>query len=219
LPLVGLYSGSLCRGDFGLTDIENLQVVRIRFHKQFALKLCDGSEMGQYFCSFKQHKGTTMMKKIITPFVFMGLLLLMVTPAQSITWCHDYSFYKVTGKDANRTSPAALRKRLKELGYRSFPFTTAARDPKAQGKLKSGDIIIFGDDHSGVVNDKGLIDHFIQKYGASGTKYQPEQLDTMENFKRDWTLLQILNFERVMSDGRKLYPYKSKSVEVWRKVS
>jgi hypothetical protein len=160
-----------------------------------------------------------MMKKIITPFVLVGLLLLIVTPASGITWCHDYSFYKATGKDANKTSPAQLRKRLKELGFKLFPFTNAAQNPKAQEKLKSGDIIIFGDDHSGVVNDKELIDHFIQKYGASGTKYQPEQLDTMENFKRNWTLLQILNFERIMSDGRKLYPYKSKSVEVWRKVS
>jgi hypothetical protein len=153
-------------------------------------------------------------------FVYSALLLGVLALSfhlDAITWCHDYSWYKATGKDANRTSPDSLRKQLKKLGYKMFPFTNAAQNPKAQAKLKSGDVIIFGNDHSGVVNSKGLIDHFLQKAGASGVQYAVKDIDSLSSMMHDWTLLQLVNFERVTPEGAKLHPYQNKSVEVWRK--
>lgn len=163
------------------------------------------------------------MKKILTACFLICIWIIACNPAQSITWCHDYSLYKATefatGKQTNfdRTSISKLRNSLKDLGYKRYDFTNAAKNPRAQEKLNRGYIIIFGDDHSGVINKNHLIDHFIQKYGASGTSYLPEQLESLESFKRSWTLKQIINFKRKTSDGRIIFPYRNKSVEVWKK--
>jgi hypothetical protein len=146
-------------------------------------------------------------------------LVLCMLPAHThpITWCHDYSYYQATGRDANKTGPDELRKTLSGLGYKRFPFTNAAHLPQAQGRLRPGDVIIIGDAHSGVVNRDGLIDHFIQVFGASGTAYQPGEILSMPNFKRGWTLIQMMNFTRTTPDGRRIQPYKDKQVEVWRR--
>jgi len=146
-------------------------------------------------------------------------LLSLALPAPAIVWCHDYSMWRATSEDANNTSPATLRSRLELLKYKRFSFTNAARMPQAQAKLKPGDVVIFGDAHSGVVNDRGLIDHFVQKFGASGTRYRPEEILTMENFHRDWTLLDILDFKRTGPQGNEIFPYRDAEVEVWRRVN
>lgn len=145
------------------------------------------------------------------------LLLMLALPAPAIVWCHDYSMWQVTGEDANNTSPAELRARLGLLKYKRFPFTNAARLPQAQGKLRPGDVVIFGDAHSGVVNGSGLIDHFVQKFGASGTRYRPEEILALDNFHRDWTLLDILDFKRIGPQGNEIFPYRDAEVEVWRR--
>ncbi len=153
-------------------------------------------------------------------FIFAGfsfLLLLLPADTNAITWCHDYSLYKISGKDVNKTSPQMLRQNLARMKFKRFNFTHAAHLPQAQSKLKPGDVIVIGNAHSGVVNQQGLIDHFIQKFGASGTSYKPEDILNMSNFKRSWTLLQIMNFTRTTPDGRKIFPYKKQKVEVWRK--
>jgi len=147
-----------------------------------------------------------------------ALFLILALPAPAIVWCHDYSLWQVTGEDANNTSPADLRARLEQLQYKRFPFTNAARSPLAQEKLKPGDVIIIGDAHSGVVNGNGLIDHFVQKFGASGTRYPPEEVQKMDNLYRDWTLLDILNFKRIGPEGNEIFPYREAEVEVWRQV-
>jgi len=148
----------------------------------------------------------------------MTILLLVTTKLPAITWCHDYSLYAVTGRDCNRTSPGQLRSELTRLGYRCFPFTHAARMPRAQSRLRKGDVIIIGDAHSGVVNAGGGIDHFVQQYGASGTAYPAGKIFNMSNFHRDWTLLQMVRFERQTPDGRTINPYRELKVEVWRKT-
>ncbi|MBN2286756.1 MAG: hypothetical protein JXI43_09935, partial [Tissierellales bacterium] len=63
------------------------------------------------------------------------LLIMMALPVEAIVWCHDYTLWRATGEDANNTSPAELRSRLGGLHYKRFPFTNAARMPRAQGKL------------------------------------------------------------------------------------
>jgi hypothetical protein len=140
-----------------------------------------------------------------------------IEPALAITWCHDYSLYKISGQDANETSPSMLRRHLREMNYKRFLFTDVAQDPSTLARLEPGDVIIIGEDHSGVVNAKNLIDHYIQKSGKEKTSFLPEQLPSLDNFYRDWTLLQLILFERVTPDGRKIYPYEGKPLEVWRK--
>jgi hypothetical protein len=156
-------------------------------------------------------------KSVIKLFIII-ILVSVSLPSHAITWCHDYTVYAITKKDANRTKPVQLRSILKDqLGYKCFKFTNAAHNPKAQSKLRPGDVIIIGDAHSGVVNQKGLINHFIQKFGSSGTAYQPLNIFSMDNFYQDWTLLQMMNFKRKTPDGRIIQPYKNQKVEVWRK--
>jgi hypothetical protein len=157
-----------------------------------------------------------MMKKLVIFSLPLLFLLAVFKPIYSITWCHDYTLYVLTGKDADKTSPVRLRQSLKDLGFKSFKFTNAAQNPMAQSKLRAGDVIIIGDAHSGIVNGSGLIDHFIQKFGASGTVYLPQDIFVMENFKRNWTLLQMINFQRKTPDGRTIQPYADQEVEVWR---
>jgi hypothetical protein len=147
------------------------------------------------------------------------LLAVSALPVQAIVWCHDYSLWRVTGEDANNTSPAQLRAKFLELHYKRFPFTNASRLPQAQGKLRPGDVVVFADAHSGVVNDSGLIDHFVQKFGASGSRYTPEEILKMDNFHRGWTLLAILDFKRIGPQGNEIFPYRDAEVEVWRRVN
>lgn len=159
------------------------------------------------------------MNKAFSPavrFLTLALLLALALPVAAIVWCHDYSMWRVTGEDANNTSPAELRARLEGLKYKRFPFTNAARLPQAQDKLRPGDVVIFGDAHSGIVNASGRIDHFVQKFGAAGTRYRPEEVPAMDNFHRDWTLLDILGFKRIGPQGNEIFPYRDAEVEVWR---
>jgi len=163
------------------------------------------------------------MKNIINKsmlILFIIIIFISISlPSHAITWCHDYTLYAVSNKDTNRTEPEKLRSILKDqLGYKCFKFTNAAHNPKAQSRLRPGDVIMIGNAHSGVVNKKGLINHFVQKFGTSGTAYLPIDIFSMANFHYDWTLLQIMNFERKTPDGRIIKPYKNQKVEVWRKV-
>jgi len=157
-----------------------------------------------------------MPKRLLAIFMFFTSFIIATVMVHSITWCHDYTIYIVTGKDFNKTSPNLLRKYLTNLKYKRHSFTTAAHNPRAQTNLRPGDVIIIGNAHSGVVNGKGLIDHFIQRFGASGTAYTPKKLGSMRNFKRNWTLVRMMNFQRITPDGRKIYPYRKMSIEVWR---
>ena len=160
-----------------------------------------------------------------------GVLLVslaLAMPAQAIVVCHDYTLYRLTGKDPRpKDSPgkqgsgvSTLRTYLREHGYRAFPMTTALEtDPaKFQRLLKPGDVIILRDDHSGYVNESGKIDHFIQVEGTStkDVKYDADDLPSHESLGgkagglyRDNTFGQFLNA-----------PFRKtpRAVEVWRKA-
>jgi len=145
-------------------------------------------------------------------FLGLALLLALAAPARAITVCHDYVLYVVTGQDLNRSSVATLRARLRALGYKRFPFSNAATLPRAQKILKPGDVIIIGDDHSGVMKAGGIW-HFIQVYGASGTVYAPTALPApqagrMGGLYQGDTLLQMLD---------RRFSKAPRPVEVWRK--
>ena len=154
--------------------------------------------------------------------------LALAMPAQAIVVCHDYTLYRLTGKDPRpKGSPgkqgsavSTLRAYLREHGYRAFPITTALEtDPdKVQGLLKPGDVIILRDDHSGYVNESGRIDHFIQVEGTSrvDVKYDAGELPSHASIDpkigglyRDETIKQFVD-----------RPFRKEPliVEVWRKA-
>lgn len=124
---------------------------------------------------------------VIHPIIALALALLLATTASAVIVCHDYTLYRLTGKDPRSVSSAekdgtgiaALRKHLTDNKYKRFPYTNAVQNrEKAQRFLKPGDVIIIRDDHSGYVNEQGLIDHFIQVYGTSrsAVKYDAKKL-------------------------------------------
>jgi hypothetical protein len=172
-------------------------------------------------------KRSTIYRSLILFFTLLNLSL----PAQAIIVCHDYTMYRVTGKDPRPKGSAgmqgssvdALRKYLdKVLHYKSFSLTNAA-DKKTgnramvQRLLKPGDVIILRDDHSGYVNDKGLIDHFIM---VEGTSTKDKKYDVSE--LPPHALLKGLKGGFFKNDtfddflGR-LHNQAGLTVEVWRK--
>lgn len=158
------------------------------------------------------------MKKIAILFILLGLFFCFISSVYAITFCYDYSYYMLTGKDTNRMDSVTLRKELRKIGYKDLSFTTEAKDPAAQDKLWPYDVIIIGDSHSGVVNSQGLIDHFIQQYDSnSHTKvFSIDQALVSTTFYRNCKLIDIVNFSRTTEHGTKIYPYASCAVVVWR---
>ncbi|MCI0471927.1 MAG: hypothetical protein L0Y73_09725 [Candidatus Aminicenantes bacterium] len=118
--------------------------------------------------------------------VFPGVLILVLSPVKplyGIVWCHDYTYYRASGQDPSPVeapgagiSAAALRGYLEANGYKRFPYTNAAQMPGAGKRLKTGDVVIIDDAHSGYVTGSDMIDHFIQVFGSSGKKYTVENL-------------------------------------------
>src|SRR5579872_533423 len=128
----------------------------------------------------------------------LSLLILMtlvagIAPCHAITWCHDYTLWRVTGKDANATSPQALRNALSQRKY-SLIDTVTADTPGLDSRVKPGDVVIVGDAHSGFVSTFG-IDHYIQKAGSSGAVLPPENAISQPNFNSGWTLSQLINLK------------------------
>ncbi len=162
-----------------------------------------------------------MLKKIISLSLFAILSFFLILPVHAITWCHDYTRFVITGKDANRTSPDSLRFYLSKNGFGRVQILLPTT-VNSERLLKPGDVIIIGDAHSGVVNGQGSIDHFLQKAGATGKVYQPDEVVTLENFKRNWTIQNFREFYRINKNEYtgaewKIYPYQSTPIELWRK--
>ena len=122
----------------------------------------------------------------LTVIVFLGVLILVLSlarPLYGIVWCHDYTYYRVSGQDPSPIntpgagiSASELRGYLDGHGYKRFPYTNAAQMPGAGKRLKAGDVVIIDDAHSGYVTGSDMIDHFIQVFGSSGKKYTVENL-------------------------------------------
>jgi len=143
-----------------------------------------------------------------------------------ITWCHDYCLNRVTGDEHNLRSPSELSKRLEIEGFKKA-HTITAHTPGADKLLRRDDVVIFvdptGGGHSGiVVSDTGMIDHFFQEFGKTGTKRTPAEAHQLRN--KGWTLSQIFNIERqdkkYHPNGKvtivRSKPFYHLPVEVWR---
>ena len=164
-------------------------------------------------------------KNIFQPVIGLLVVLILalspVKPLYGIIVCHDYTYYRVTGTDpcplnkpGGSISPAKLREYLEKHGFKRFPYTNAAKMPGAGERLKSGDVVILDDAHSGYVSGSNMIDHFIQVYGASGTKYSAQKLPKapipgkVGGLYSGDTLKQFINRR-----FKKTY----NSIEIWRK--
>ena len=154
--------------------------------------------------------------------------LTLAAPAEAIVVCHDYVLYRLTGHDPRPVGSTgkqgsdvkALRDYLRDHGYRAFSISNAAETnpEKVQTLLKSGDVIILRDDHSGYVNQKGLIDHFIQVEGTSRTdvKYDADGLPPHESLDgKAGGLYRDNTFEQFVTAPFRKTPL---IVEVWRKA-
>lgn len=162
-------------------------------------------------------------------------LLGSASPAQAVTWCHDYSWFRATlwskgkGESVDNLSPGALASRLTGLGYkRAFTLKPGAVDGKP---LQPGDVVIIGvasegqeEDHSGFVGTGGLIDHLIQRFGESGRSYKPQELAEQYDTKlasplvrTGWSVEDLRTRTRVVDGKEYPNPYRNKTFQVWRK--
>lgn len=57
------------------------------------------------------------------------ILLLCSAPLWAVERCHDYTWFRVFGKDVNTTTPDQLRAELKKAGFKKFNFSNAAKMP------------------------------------------------------------------------------------------
>lgn len=160
--------------------------------------------------------------------VGLVLLALMVVPVRAIQVCHDYTLFRINGNvDPRPTSSTedqgtgvdALRDYLTNHHYRAFPYTNAIASDieQAARRLKPGDVIIIRDDHSGVVNERGRIDHFIQVRGAVGKKYDAGKLPRHQEGGDVGGLYLDDTLEQFLS--RPFYKGSDKRVEVWRRTA
>ena len=182
-----------------------------------------------------------------------------------MTWCFDWVAYQVNGKkDTNRNSAATLRDLLRKRGYTlvltmkaetgsavprpqdiGLEITRAPRAQRLDEKLKPGDVLIFGDFHTGIVrSDNDSFNHFLQIPGKTGTPYTPQEAAQSENYfvgpGRSWTLQQFFAFSReqppehtndyewatwrewlgrLVRGAPRQYPFLRSTAEVWRRTT
>ena len=174
------------------------------------------------------------MKKTVSSFLAILAIVVASIPAFGITWCHDYVYYVVTGKDSNGISPGKLRYELEHTYHYKLVKVLTPQIPNESSYLRARDVVIFGDAHSGIVVDNaGHIDHFLQKmdvdHPASGHAYTISQALTEYDstyhttlVRKGWTLPQIRDFafQVVRGDGTVWRAHKNFAtvpVEIWRK--
>ncbi len=148
--------------------------------------------------------------------------------AHAITWCFDWVAFQIDEKNAdqNRLSVDQLRAKLRKLGYEpvlqikataptagdvvrwydiKLDVTQLASGEKIDKILKKDDVLIFGNDHTGIVTANrraadARIDHFLQVPDRTGTCYSTLQATTLPNYfvgpGKNWSLRQMFAVSR-----------------------
>jgi len=112
--------------------------------------------------------------------ILCGIALMIaciIVPVSAITYCFDYSLYRVDGKDHDGMYCQALNDKLTELKYApavTFDSNTPDGVQSAVNSLRPKDIVFIGCDHVGYVNDDLSIDHYLQSPHSIG-----EQVDIL----------------------------------------
>jgi hypothetical protein len=158
------------------------------------------------------------MKAILYSAAILIGLAVLTHSAEAITWCHDYTYYRVSNNnvDRNKTGVDQLRQLLWAKGYRPQPGSN-----KWTGQnLKAGDVVIFGDAHSGYVrskvNGQGLITHFLMVDPRQRPSYTPAKLIGLLGPRGKWSggLFRNDTLEKVQS---RFHNHRRQPIEVWRK--
>jgi hypothetical protein len=101
-------------------------------------------------------------------------LLLFTSPGWAITNCFDYVAYRLnetcqermnrSGKPVFRMGYEEMKTILNELHYGHYNALNMSLI-EVENDLKPGDVIIINHDHVAIVNERFLIDHFLQVFG------------------------------------------------------
>lgn len=159
--------------------------------------------------------------------------LTIACQAYPATWCHDYTLYRVSGRtrDYSRTTSEQLREALTRQEFKVFYSSdrhVGQNDrlvDTIQDALRSGDVVIFGDKHSGIVNKDGRLDHFVQNAGESGKSRSLAEMQKLEEtagpngnamLRLNWGLKEVINYSYQLN-GSTVRPYHDQSVQIWRK--
>jgi len=168
-----------------------------------------------------------MRRQSIRYIMLLGILVIIifnVQPLFPIKWSHDYTYYCVTGENSDGKSASQLRSDLSILGY--LPFILKGDSPLSRvTHLKRGDVVILGDKHSGCVDRKGMINHYVQRRVKGRLlRLSPGKISQLKNLYRGWSVSRMINFKQTYNPetGKKLtepkYPFKDVDIQVWRKI-
>ncbi len=155
--------------------------------------------------------------------VLLAILAAVVSsPGYAIQNCHDYTYYALTGENGNMLSVGKLREYLEKNGYTKFKYPSSrallagSNRPMTESEiLRPGDVLIFGDSHSGVVNATGTVDQYFQSFVSGqlprkSEQVDPRDLDYQKTLQKGWTVERILKEKKV---------YQEDQIEIWRKES
>lgn len=151
-------------------------------------------------------------------------------PVRALTWCHDYTWYRVTCAytGVNKKAPRDLRNILKKLGYLPFNYEYARQ---ASGSyytirnLEKGDVFIIGEAHSGIIVDNNQrADHYIQPDGTKNIDLLPSDVEKQHSFYRNESIFDIQDryWEFNPQTGERLpkvkFSFRELKWEIWRQV-
>jgi hypothetical protein len=158
------------------------------------------------------------MKTILYSAAILIGLAILTSSAGAVTWCHDYTYYRVSNNkvDRNKTGVDQLRQLLWAKGYRSQPGSN-----KWTGhQLKMGDVVIFGEDHSGYVrskvNGEGHITHFLMVDPRHRPSYPAAKLAFLRGPRGKWSGGLFLN-DTLNQVQSRFHNHRPRTIEVWRK--
>jgi hypothetical protein len=165
-------------------------------------------------------------------FLTLVTVMLLMVPAtvQAIRVCHDYTFYRVfrtdpdppggvMSKKSAYLSADSLRRVLKKNGYNSFSVINSYQLPNFPKILKQGYVVIIEDAHSGFINEKGNVDHFLQPSKSIGTYFTVKDLEEkyLAPLKENEEGGLFLNDTWKTFVERRFSPNPIGKIEIWRK--
>lgn len=158
------------------------------------------------------------------------LLFMLCFPVKAIRVCHDYTYYRVfrtdpdppggtMSKKSGYFSAEALRKELKKQGYNSFSVINSYQMPNFPKILKPGYVVIIEDAHSGFINDKGNVDHFLQPSKSIGKYYTVGEVEQncLAPLPKEEKGGLFLNDTWETFLKRRFTPNPIQKIEIWRK--
>jgi len=113
-----------------------------------------------------------------------------------------------------------MRKVLKKNGYICYPVTNSYKLPNFPKFLKPGYVVIVEDAHSGFINEKGNVDHFLQMSNSIGTYYPVAEVEKKYMAPRpnnEKGGLFLNDTWETFITKRRFSPNEIGKMEVWRK--